>query len=329
MVAVRPHSFRSEPDCGIIKNILSGVMTNEPTFATRIGLALATCSGVAFGTMSIFAKLAYDRGASALPLLAARFAFATLLLGAFHVATGRTMMIGRRNVLQLLLLGAFGYGFEASLFFLALEHAPAGVVGLIFYSFPLWTNALGIATGIETFSARVLVALVLGTAGVASIFTVSDSGLAGPVLALAAAVAVAVYLLLAQVLMRDIPATSFALWTGAGAAVSVGAAALVAGWELPVATVPHAAAMGLVSALAFALLYAAIARIGSGRAAIANMVEPITTVALAWVVLAEDVTLRIAVGALLVLSALPILATTGARDDLVSVVADASDRASP
>jgi drug/metabolite transporter (DMT)-like permease len=291
-------------------------MRTEPASANKAGIALAATGAVAFGTLSIFAKLAYDEGASPLSLLASRFAIATVLLAAFHVVTGRQIVLSRRDIARLILLGGFGYGLEAALFFLALEHAPASIVGLIFYSFPLWTNILGIVTGLERFSVRVLIALVLGTAGVVSIFTVSKSGLEGLLLALAAAVAVSIYLLLAQVVMRDIPATSSALWTGAGAAVTVGMVALISGWDLPVAALPHAGALGFASALAFALLYAAIARIGSARSSIANMVEPLTTVVLASIILGEELSIRIAIGAALVVSALPILASAQTYDEL-------------
>ena len=282
------------------------------------GIGLAVGSGVSFGTLAIVAKLAYDEGASPLPLLAARFALATLLIVIFCLATGRRLWPGRRGAVKLLLLGGFGYGFEASLFFLALEHAPAGVVGLIFYSFPIWTNIIGIATGLEPPSLRVLIALVVGTAGVASIFAVSGVGLLGPLLALAAALVVAVYLILSQIVLRKQDAPTTALWTSGGAAITVGIAALVVRDAFPAEAVPHASALALASAVAFLLLYAAIKRIGSARSAIANMVEPITTVLLAALILAEELTLRIGIGALLVISALPILVSAEERRDVVT-----------
>jgi drug/metabolite transporter (DMT)-like permease len=289
-------------------------MRDEPRSTNITGIALAASSAVVFGTISIFAKLGYEAGASALSLLASRFAIATVLLSLFHLGTRRPIAIGRRNIVRLLLIGGLGYGTEAALFFIALEHAPAGVVGLIFYSFPMWTNLLGIVTGLERFSPRVLVALLLATIGVASIFSVSESGIVGPLLALAAAVAVAIYLLLAQIVMRDIPPSSSALWTGAGAAVTVGIAAVASGWNLPAEALPEAGALGFASAFAFVLLYGAIALIGSARASIANMVEPLTTVLLAWLVLGEEISIRIAIGAAFVVSALPILATAHERE---------------
>jgi drug/metabolite transporter (DMT)-like permease len=280
-------------------------------FDTEVaGVALAVIGAVSFGTLGIFAKFGYEAGAQPFSLLATRFAIATAILLVFLLAMRASILVGRRTIVRLLLLGGLGYGLEASLFFLALDTAPAGVVSLIFYSYPLWTYLFGWMSGLEPYRRRVVIALVLGTVGVASIFTVDVGGLLGPLLALAAAISVAVYLLLAQVVLRDVSPSASALWTGAGAAITVGTVALMTGQPLPVDAIGPAAALGAATAFSFLLLFAAIARIGSARSAIANMVEPITTVVLAAFLLDERITLRIAVGAFLVISALPILVTT-------------------
>lgn len=277
------------------------------------GIALGVAAAAAFGTLAIFAKLAYREGASPLPLLAVRFAIASGLLVVWQAIMKRPLVTDRRIVLRLILLGALGYGVEASLFFLALERAPAGVVSLIFYSYPMWTNLIGLATRMERWHTRVAVALALSTVGVASIFTIKDLSLVGPLLALVAAVSVAVYFILAQVILRDADTYETATWTTIGAAITTGAATLATGGDLPATALPHAASLGLASAVAFLLVYAAIVRIGSGRTAVANMMEPVTTVALAAMVLGETITARQGIGAVLVVSALPILASAGPR----------------
>lgn len=273
------------------------------------GIALAAFSAVAFGTLAISAKFAYDDGARFIPLLAARFAMATVLLASFHVVTRRTLAIGRSKVLKLLLLGGFGYAFEAALFFAALERAPAGVVGLVFYSYPLWTTLLGFATGLEPFRSRTIVALALGSIGVALVFSLPGGGLAGPLLALGAAVAVAIYFVLMQVVLQNEHASQAAFWTTLGAALALFPASLVARQPLPSEAWVPAAGLGVASAIAFVANYAAITRIGSARTSIAAMLEPVTTLILAALFLSEEIGLRVFLGALLVVSALPLLAT--------------------
>jgi drug/metabolite transporter (DMT)-like permease len=89
--------------------------------------------------------------------------------------------------------------------------------------------------------------------------------------------------------------------------------ALVTRGSLPRASLPFAGALGPITAIAFVALYGSIERIGSSRSSIAMMLEPVTTVLLAALFLSEALTWRIALGACLVVAALPLLASTPAR----------------
>ncbi|MDQ3981108.1 MAG: DMT family transporter, partial [Actinomycetota bacterium] len=208
------------------------------------GILVASLAAVAFGTVAIFAKLAYREGAELLPLLATRFVVAGALLVAYHVAMRRRLWIGRRDVVRLMLLGALGYATESALFFLGLERAPAAVISLIFFTYPMWTALLAFATRRESYTHRTLVALLLGTGGVALIFSVRVESLAGPLFALAAAVAVAVYLLVAQVVVTRIDASVVATWTALGAAVAVAAGSVVSRSAIPQGALDEAVGLG-------------------------------------------------------------------------------------
>jgi drug/metabolite transporter (DMT)-like permease len=273
-----------------------------------IGIGLAIAAATAFGTLAIFAKKGYEAGAGAFPLLAGRFVVTAVLLLAFLLVTRAPIAIGRQKIVRLLLLGAFGYGVEASLFFLALERAPASVVGLVFYSYPMWTTLIAIAAGLERFDKRLLIALLLGTAGIASIFSFTSTPLAGPLFALGAAVMVALFYIGAQILTEGTPPGAAALWTAAGAALGVGVVVALQGEGLPRDAVIPALGLGLATAFAFVATYAAVKRIGSSKTAVANMTELVTTIVLAAIFLSEEITLRVLLGAVLVLSAIPILA---------------------
>ena len=278
------------------------------------GIGLGVAAAAAFGTLAISAKFGYRSGADPMPLLAARFAIASVLLAAYHVVTRKKLRLDR-STLRLGAAGGLLYGFEATLFFMALERAPAGVVGLVFYSYPLWTMLLGFATKLEPVRVRPIVALVIGSVGVALVFSLPSTDLDGPLFALGAAVAVAVYMIAMQALLADTPPAAAAMWTSVGATVALVAVSVVTGQSLPVKAIPSAIALGLASATAFVAIYAAIARIGSARSAIAAMLEPVTTLILAAVLLDEEITVRIVIGAVLVLSTLPILASGTDRRD--------------
>jgi drug/metabolite transporter (DMT)-like permease len=273
-----------------------------------IGIGLALIAAVSFGTLAIFAKYAYEAGAEAVPLLAVRFTVTALLLVAYLGVTKGGVRVGRPKAMRLLALGALGYGVESTFFFLALERAPASIVGLVFYSFPLWTTLLALALKLERFDRKLLIALFFGIVGVASIFSITTTSISGPLFALAAAVVVAMFYIAAQVLTASTPSSVAATWTAIGAAGALWIVTLTMRAGLPAAALGHAIALGVATAVAFITMYGAIVRIGSSRAAIANMVELVTTILLASLLLDEEITARIAIGALLVLSAIPILA---------------------
>lgn len=273
-----------------------------------VGIGFALIAAVSFGTLAIFAKYAYEEGAEAVPLLAVRFTVTALLLIAYVAARKGNLRVGRAKIGRLLALGALGYGVESTFFFMALERAPASIVGLVFYSFPLWTTLLALSLKLERFDKKLLVALLLGTIGVGSIFSITSTSLAGPLFALAAAIVVAMFYISAQMLTADTPSSVAATWTAIGAAGALWAVAAIMQAGLPMAALGHAVLLGVATAIAFITMYAAIVRIGSSRAAIANMAELVTTIILAALLLGEDITVRIAIGALLVLSAIPILA---------------------
>lgn len=296
-------------DCVGSGAVTAGLSNN----ATGLGLAIA--SAAAFGTTAILGKFAYREGADPVPLLAARFAVAALLLAAFgRIVVRPAARPTRSQAGRLLVLGALVFALESSLFFAALDEAPAGVVGLIFYSYPLMTSIAAIALGLEVFHRRIVGALLLGTAGILLIFTLPNEGLAGPLLALAAAAAVSIYYLFAQVLVRGVDARAASTYTAAGAAASLLLLSAVTGQGLPRAALGPALGLGAVTAVAFVCLYGAVARIGSARTSIACMVEPVTTLVLAAFLLGDEITWRVIAGAALVLSALPILAGVQGHD---------------
>jgi drug/metabolite transporter (DMT)-like permease len=280
-----------------------------------VGIGLAAGSAAMLGTMAVTAKFAYDAGAGAIQLLAARFAVCTVLLWLYHLGTRRRMLVGRTKVIKLVLLGAIGYSTVSILLFAALERAPAGVVGLVFYSYPMWTAVIAFGARIEPFKFRTVAALVLGSIGVVLVFSLPQGGLVGPLLALGAAASIALYLILMQVVLDEGDASVAALWTNLGAGVVLVAIALFSGRSLPDGAVVPAALLGLTSAIAFVILYTAIPRIGSARASVASMIEPVTTITLAAILLGEDVSVRVVVGAALVVSALPLLALREKRTE--------------
>jgi drug/metabolite transporter (DMT)-like permease len=311
-----------EPRIGdATENTRNHPSTDEQRRSDLGGIARAAGSAILLGTMAVTAKFAYDAGTEAIPLLAGRFVVCTLLLWLYHLVTGKRLLVGRSKVIKLAVLGAIGYSAVSIFLFAALERAPAGVVGLVFYSYPMWTAVIAFAARIEPFKLRTVAALVIGSIGVVLVFSLPQGGTTGPLLALGAAVSIAIYLILMQMVLEEGDATAATFWMNLGAGSVLVPIALFSGGEIPSGGIVPAILLGVTSAVAFVILYVAIPRIGSARASVASMIEPVTTITLAAILLDEDVTLRVVVGAALVVSALPLLALRERRteDPVVAV----------
>src|SRR5919204_5127448 len=169
------------------------------------GALLCLASGVAFGAMAIFGKLAYEEGVTVGTLLAVRFALAAVLFWALVARSSgglaRVRAISRGDVLIAFALGAVGYSAQAGAYFAALRRLDASLLSLLLYTFPAWVTLAAFALGRERPTRRRLVSLGLSSAGLAIVLAGAAGGDAdglGVVLGLGAALAYTAYILVAD-----------------------------------------------------------------------------------------------------------------------------------
>ncbi len=255
----------------------------------RQGLLLCAVSAAGYGSMAVWAKLAYSAGVSVATLLTVRFALAAVLLGLAAPRRG-----DRRGAATALGAGAVLYAAEAALFFLALTRLRASVAELLLYIYPGLVLAGAVLLGRERFSRRRLLALGVASVGVGLVLLGGQGGGIDPLgaaLALGAAVLYAVYILAADTAGRALDPRSLAALVCAGAAVSFGVGGLATG-TLSFAFAP----LGWVWILALTLFstvvamtafLAGMARIGPGHASILSTLEPPVTVLAAFLVFGD------------------------------------------
>ena len=196
------------------------------------GAVLCLLSAAAFGAMGIFGKLAFDDGATAGTLLAARFAIAAVALWCLMLIKGslsQMRAVARRDLMIALGLGACGYALQAGCYFAALEHLDASLLSLILYTFPAIVTVAAVALGRERLDRRRALALglvstglvlILGTAGASNVNGVSVA------LGLGAAFTYSAYILISDGVARRVPALVLAtlVCTGAAFSLTVGSA---------------------------------------------------------------------------------------------------------
>ncbi len=282
------------------------------TDSTRlIGALYVALSAASFGALPIFIKIAYASGAESVAILALRFFFAALMMAAIMLIRGQRWPRGR-NLLTLICMGGFGYVGQSFCFFSALNYASAGLVSLLLYLYPALVTLLGAIFLRQRLSRLQLGAVLAALAGTALTIGGDASGsLQGVVLGVCAALIYSIYILVGSRMMRaegPLPAATVVMLS---AAVVFGVMAAIRQPSLP------GSASGWLAVLAIALVstviamvsfFAGLARLGPGDAATISTLEPLVTVILAAIFLAEPLTSMRLVGGGIILTALVVLA---------------------
>ncbi|WP_228557146.1 DMT family transporter [Myxococcus sp. AB025B] len=283
-----------------------------PVMNRTAGFLIVALSGACFGALGLFGRLAYAAGADVSTLLFLRFTLAGSVLGAAMVALRQPLPRGRLLV-SLILLGAVGYVSEAGVYFAALQHAPAGLVALLLYSFPALVALLQVFVFREKLGRIKWVAVVLALGGTGLTADLSQGGVTplGVTLGLLSALLYAVYVVTsARVAGRAGPlVSSTVILMSAG--LTFGLATLVKGPSFPTTTLGWAAVVGLslISTVAAVFLFfLGMARIGPVNTSLVSNMEPLTAVVLSALFLGERLSLRQGLGGVLILTAAVLLA---------------------
>jgi drug/metabolite transporter (DMT)-like permease len=303
------------------------------TASVNKGIALVLLSAAAFGTMPIFAKLAYaemafSQSAEVKTVLAIRFCGAALfmwLLWAWQRRTGRAPRVEFKlsTILPLVALGALGYVGQSFSYFTAIGIISASATGLLLYTYPILVTLLAWLFFRESLTARKLLALGLATIGTLMVLGVAGALLggntptlgtldpAGATWAVAAAVIYSVYIIAGTRFTAGVPPFF------ASAVIITSAAAVYTLWGLSLGEL-HLDLPGMAwlwlscialicTVVAIAAFFAGLRFVGPSRAAIASTVEPAVTVLLAPLVLQETITPQQIVGGVLVLCSVLVL----------------------
>jgi drug/metabolite transporter (DMT)-like permease len=279
-----------------------------------LGALMCFASAAAFGANAIFAKLAYDKGATVGTLLASRFILAAALFWLLMAVSGQVRSlraISRRDAGTMLALGALGYSTQSGSYFTALRHLDASLVALLLYTFPAIVTVAAILLGRDRASRRTFAALALASVGLILILGGARSGALDPLgvaLALTAAVVYSCYVLVSDGVAGRVDPLTLSTLVCTGAAVTLTLGGVAAGDFSPGQM--SAEAWGWVAAIAvlstvgaIVLFFAGLRRVGPTAASILSTVEPVVTVVLAYEVFGESLGVVPLIGGALVLLA--------------------------
>jgi drug/metabolite transporter (DMT)-like permease len=288
-----------------------------------VGVGLAAVGAIAYGIATIIGRALASAGVDSATALGIRFSVAAIVLAVLIWLRGVPMRPNSGEWLPIVLLGAIGYSLESTLFYLSLGHGTAAACILLFYAYPAIVTAIEFARGREQITKATTVALLLSVASTASVVAIGRDvsiSVTGIILALTAATAYGLYLVVGRDVRRSTDSMTAACWVAAGAAAASLMRGFVAGTlEIPRGHLLQIVGYGVVTAAAFGLTFAALARIGATHTAVVMTLEAVATVLLAGLVLAEGISLAQALGGVAILTAAAVIACSQRREGAQNV----------
>jgi drug/metabolite transporter (DMT)-like permease len=295
-----------------------------------LGYAMVLCACMLWGVNGTISKVMLKSGLSSLELVEIRSVGAcAVLAGGIAVAAPRQLRLRRDELPLLILFGVAGLAFVQLLYLIAIRRLDIGVALLIEYTAPVLVALYARFVLRQPVRNRIWAALAFALAGLALIVDLAHGVTldgVGVLCALLAAVAYALYVLVAERSVGDRSAVSL-LCFGFGFA-SLLFAVLAPWWRFPFAVLAQdTSLLGnldgtslpmwvllvcnvlLGTVTPFVLLVRALAHLAATRVAIAAMAEPVVATVVAWAWLGERLGVAQLVGGAIVLAAIALAQT--------------------
>lgn len=283
------------------------------------GLAIAMIGSIGFSGKAIIVKVAYRYGVDAATLIMYRMLVALLPFLAIAWWSGRGKpALSWRDRGSIFILGLTGYYLASYLDFVGLQYISASLERLILYLNPTLVFAFSLLWFGQRATRRQVAAIATGYAGMLVVFGsevsfVGENVVLGAGLVFAGAVSYALYISYSGALVKRIGSLRLVGWASTVACLLC-FAQFLAVRPLSAAVVPSEVLwLSLLNGTACTvapvlLLMIAIQRVGATSAAQASLLGPLSTIAMSIFILDEPFTPWIAVGTVLVIGSISILA---------------------
>ncbi|MBL0387708.1 DMT family transporter [Tumebacillus sp. ITR2] len=281
---------------------------------TTLGVALVLISATCFGVMSIFAVYAYRDGASVLGLLTIRFALAAVLFSLYIGVARVKIRLTMRELLALFILGGVLYATMSFTFFTAVQYISPSLAALLLYSYPVFVAVLSARVDKERLNRRVVLSLLLAMAGLVLVLGTSfaDVNPLGIVFGVVSALLYSIYIVLSNRVVKSVPSvvtsgsvTMFTALTLLVVSLSTNQ------FQLHFGVQAWLAIGGIIlfpTIIAMVTFFYGLNIIGSTKASILSMIEPLVTILASALLIGDRLTIAqwigggaVLLGALLVM----------------------------
>jgi len=273
------------------------------------GILLIVVSAASFGTLAIFGRFAYADGIDTPTLLFMRFSLSALLMLGLLILRRESFPRGK-TLFQLIGMGAIGYVGQSFAYLSAIKYTSAGLVALLLYLYPTFVAILSVLFLKRKLTGIKILALSVATLGTALTVDPQGGQLRGILLALAAALIYAVYIIVGTGVMEKVSAIQSASVIFASAGMVYAVMTVINGPRWPVTMTGWAAtsAMAVIATIIpVAAFLAGLKRIGPTDASMLSTIEPVVTVLLAALIFGETLQPISLLGGGLILAAVLLL----------------------
>lgn len=273
----------------------------------NLGVFLVFLSAAGFATIPFLAIHAYQGGASVPTLLVVRFILAAMFFFAYVVLSGNKVPVKGR-IKHLFLMGGILYTAMSTLYFSSVKFIPASLAVLLLYLYPIFVAVGSSLIDKECIRMKVFISICMSLFGLTMVLGTSFEGVNkyGVILAAGSAVVYSCYILLGNRVVKEIPAMVTSAYVSVFAAISLLVIGLTTGslnFNLTQGAWLAVAGVALFGTiLPMFTFFRGLELIGSTRASILSMIEPLITIGLAALLLGERLTHVQFVGAIIVLA---------------------------
>ena len=273
----------------------------------HLGSLLVLLAAFGFGTLAIFALYAYRGDVNVTTLLFVRFGLASLFFFGYLLKCRFGIRVTIEQLGLLATLGLF-YVATSTCYLSALRYIPASLNAFIHFIYPVFVCFLSFAFNREVFTLKTGLSLGLAMLGLALILGTSLHGVnvIGSLLSLGSAVIYSFYVIICQRLLRRLSPGMMSAYVTFFGALSLLLLQWVVGQKIRFDFAPTAWVFILTivlfsTVIPILLFMRGLQFLGSSRAAILCMTEPLFTVSLSIVLFGDRLTLSQFAGGFLVL----------------------------
>ena len=261
---------------------------------TGTGLALLLVAATAFSTLAIFMKFAFMAGVNLTTLLAFRFLFSAVFCFAALLLTKKSLVLPRAQRWPVFLLGGVVHVAVSIFYAISVQRLPASLTGLVFYLYPAMVTMLAVLIGRESLNRFKLMALAICFAGLLQVMGVSfgAASLSGLLFGVAAAFMQACHVLLSHTIVAELSPLIAVGWSALATSAAFFLYGIVDGsllWNMtPLAWGAILGTGFFANFIGIVCFFAGMKRVGPSTASIVMNLEPVLTVVLSVLLLAES-----------------------------------------